>query len=298
MAIKYDLTDFRLFIKIAETESLSRGAEQCHMSVPAASNRVRNLEDNLGIKLLQRTSQGVNLTNEGRVYLRHARKIVAQLEVLSGDLQEFTKGVTGQLRLFANTTAITELLPAVLGEYLQSHPNVHVEMKEKVSEEIIRAVKEGMADLGIVSGNIPTADLQTRPFARSRLIVICPMDHPLAEHKEISFEDCLSYPLISLLEASAIHQFLVREAEKLHVDLNIRVQVASYDAIYRMVAAKVGIAIIPQLGFARHKGTRDIKQIELVDAWAERNFQLCSVDFESLPTFAQEFCESLLQRYG
>lgn len=163
MAIKYDLTDFRLFIKIAETESLSRGAEQCHMSVPAASNRIRNLEDNLGVKLLQRTSQGVKLTNEGRVYLRHARKIVTQLEVLSGDLQEFAKGVTGQLRLFANTTAITELLPGVLGDYLQSHPNVHVEMKEKVSEEVIRAVKEGGADLGIVSGNIPTADLQTRP---------------------------------------------------------------------------------------------------------------------------------------
>lgn len=298
MAVKYDLTDFRLFIKIAETESLSRGAEQCHMSVPAASNRVRNLEDSLGVKLLQRTSQGVILTNEGRVYLRHARKIVSQLEVLSGDLQEFAKGVTGQLRLLANTTAITELLPGVLGDYLQSHPNVHVEMKEKVSEEIIRAIKDGGADLGIVSGNIPTAGLQTRPFARSRLIVICPVDHPIAEHGKVRFEDCLSYPLISLLEASAIHQFLVREAEKLHINLNIRVQVASYDAIYRMVAANVGIAIIPQLGFARHKGTRNIKQIELLDPWAERNFQLCAVNFDTLPTFAQEFCENLLSRYG
>ncbi|MGO1500700.1 MAG: LysR substrate-binding domain-containing protein [Marinobacter sp.] len=297
MAIKYDLTDFRLFIKIAESESLSRGAEQCHMSVPAASIRIRNLEGSLGVKLLQRTPQGAKLTNEGRVYLRHARKIISQLQLLIGDLQGFAQGVTGQLRLLANTTAITELLPELLGEYLRSHPNVHVEMKENVSDEIIRAVKEGGADLGIVSGNMATAGLQTMPFAHSRLIVICPEDHPIAEHSRISFEDCLSYPLISLLEASAIHQFLVREAKKLHANLDIRVQVASYNAIYRMVAARVGIAIIPQLGFARYKGTGNIKQIELVDEWAERNYQLCAVDFETLPTFAQEFCESLLTHY-
>lgn len=297
MAIKYDLTDFRLFIKIAESESLSKGAEQCHMSVPAASNRIRNLEDQLGLKLLQRSSQGVKLTNEGKVYLHHARKITSQLEVLSGDLQEFAHGITGQLRLLANTTAITELLPNILGEYLQSHPNVHVEMKEKLSEEIVRTVREGGADLGIVSGNVITAGLQTLPFAKSRLVVICPIDHPISKFDNICFEECLPYPLISLLEGSAIHQFLMKEAEKLHATLNIRVQVASYDAIYRMVAANVGVAIIPELGFARHKGTRDIKQIKLTDNWAERNFQLCAENFDALPTFAREFCEILQSRY-
>jgi DNA-binding transcriptional LysR family regulator len=297
MAIKYDLTDFRLFIKIAESESMSRGAEQCHMSVPAASNRIRNLEDLLGLKLLQRSSQRVTLTNEGRVYLHHARKITSQLEVLSGDLQEFALGITGQLRLLANTTAITELLPNILGEYLQSHPNVRIEMKEKLSEEIVRTVKEGGADLGVVSGNVVTAGLQTLPFAKSRLVVICPLGHPISKFDNIRFEDCASYPLISLLEGSAIHQFLTKEAEKLHITLNIRVQVASYDAIYRMVASNLGIAIIPQLGFACHKGTRNIKQIKLTDNWAERNFQLCAENFDTLPTFAREFCEILRLRY-
>ncbi|MDO6822759.1 LysR family transcriptional regulator [Marinobacter sp. 1_MG-2023] len=293
MATKYDLTDFRLFIKIAESESMSRGAEQSHMSVPAASNRIRNLEDQLGLRLLQRNSQGVKVTNEGRVYLHHARKITSQLEVLTGDLQEFALGITGQLRLLANTTAITELLPNILGDYLQSHPSVHIEMKEKTSEEIVRTVKEGGADLGIVSGNIVTAGLQTLPFAESRLIIICPKGHPISKRDSISFEECLCYPLISLLEGSAIHQFLMKEAEKLHITLNIRVQVASYDAIYRMVVANLGIAIVSELGFARHKGTKNIKQVKLTDHWAERNFQLCAEDFDTLPTFAREFCDDL-----
>jgi DNA-binding transcriptional LysR family regulator len=297
MAMHFDITDFRLFINIAETSSLTRGAERSFLSVPATSNRIKNLEDNLGVRLLERSSQGVTLTNAGKTYLQHARVILSQLELLTGDLQQFTQGLKGQLRLLANTTAITEYLPPVVGEYLRSHPDVHIDMRERVSDEIVRNIRDGSADVGIVSGDVITDGLQSVPFVHSRLLLIAPIGHPLLQHGQVFFKQALDYEFVSLLEGSAIHVFLNRAATALHRQLNIRVQVASSDAIFRMVEAGVGVAIVPQAGFERLQGRLNIGACALRDPWAMRTFQICAQDFDSLSTFARDFTDSLIDWY-
>ncbi|MDG9930451.1 MULTISPECIES: LysR substrate-binding domain-containing protein [Pseudomonas] len=297
MAMHFDITDFRLFINIAETSSLTRGAERSFLSVPATSNRIKNLEDNLGMRLLERSPQGVTLTNAGKTYLQHARVILSQLELLTGDLQQFTEGLKGQLRLLANTTAITEYLPPVVGEYLRSHPDVHIDMRERLSDDIVRAIREGSADLGIVSGSVVTDGLQSVPFVYSRLMIIAPQDHPILRQEEVYFKDALAYEFVSLLEGSALHVFLNRAASALHIPWNIRVQVASSDAIFRMVEAGAGIAIVPQAGYERLKGRQNLGSCKLLDPWAVRTFQLCAQDFDGLSTFARDFADSLIDWY-
>ena len=131
MAIHFDLVDIRLFVNIADANSLTRGAERSHLSLPSASTRIKNLEDSLGTKLLYRTSQGVTLTPPGQAFLHHARLVLQQLEHLRADLQEYVQGVKGHLRIFANTTAITEFLPAVLPAFLAEYPDVSVDLKER-----------------------------------------------------------------------------------------------------------------------------------------------------------------------
>lgn len=293
----FDITDFRLFINIAEASSLTRGAERSFLSVPATSNRIKNLEENLGMRLLERSPQGVSLTNAGKTYLQHARVIVSQLAMLTGDLQQYTDGLTGQLRIQANTTAVAEYLPPVVGDYLISHPDVHIDMRERLSDDIVRAVREGSTDLGIVSGTVVTDGLQTVPIVSSRLMLIAPMGHPILAHGEVCFKDALSYPFVSLLEGSAINVFLSRAAAALHLPWTIRVQVASSDAIFRMVEAGAGIAIVPQASYERLKGRQQIGACELQDPWAARTFQLCALDFQGLSTFAREFADCLIERY-
>jgi len=294
MAMHFDITDFRLFINIAETSSLTRGAERSFLSVPATSNRIKNLEDNLGMRLLERSPQGVTLTNAGRTYLQHARSVLAQLELLTGDLQEYAIGLKGQLRLLANTTAITEYLPAVVGEYLKTHPDVHIDMRERLSDDIVRSIRDGGADLGIVSGTVVTDGLQSVPLVSSRLVLIAPLGHPLLANPEVHFKQALQYAFVSLLEGSAIHVFLSRAAAALHTPLTIRVQVASTDAILRMVEAGAGIAIVPQAGFSRLRGQQKIGSCTLLDPWAVRTFQLCAQDFNGLSSFARDFANSLV----
>ncbi|WP_420996849.1 LysR family transcriptional regulator [Cupriavidus sp. 30B13] len=298
MSVPFDITDFRLFVNVAETRSLTRGAERSFLSVPAVSNRIKNLEDTLGIRLLERSPQGVTVTEAGEIYLLHARSVLLELERLTGELQRFATGLTGQLKLVANTTAITEYLPPVIGDYLAANPDVHIDVRERLSDDIVRIVREGGADLGIISGNIPTAGLQAVPFVSSGLILIAPLGHPLLAAAEISFEEAMAHAFVALLEGNAIQVFLTRAAGALHKPMTIRVHVASYDAILRMVAAGAGIAIVPKAAFARLKGDQPIGACNLRDDWAVRTFQVCARDFDGLSSFAREFANRLIDRYA
>ncbi|MBX3704907.1 MAG: LysR family transcriptional regulator, partial [Steroidobacteraceae bacterium] len=140
MSMHFDLVDLRLMVRIAEANSLTGGAAASHMSLPAASARVKHLEERIGAKLLYRTSQGVTLTPPGQAFVQHARLVLAQIEHLRSDLQEYAKGVKGHLRVLANTTALGEFLPPVLRAYLLRHPDVNVDLRERLSDEIVRAV--------------------------------------------------------------------------------------------------------------------------------------------------------------
>ncbi len=154
MLTHFDFADLRLFICIAQENSLTRGAERVHMSLPAASTRIKNVEELLGVKLLYRASNGVTLTPPGQVLLQHALDVQRQMEHLCSDLQEYAQGVKGHVRLSANTTAITEFLPGVLSRFLATHRHVNVDLRERLSPTIVRAVSDGAADIGIVAGNV------------------------------------------------------------------------------------------------------------------------------------------------
>lgn len=293
----YDLTDFLVFANIAQESNLTRGAARSFLSVPATSQRLKNLEDSLGVKLFQRSTQGVSLTDAGKTYLEHAHRILGQLELLTSDLQAFGVGIKGLLKIQANTTAITEFLPPVLSEYLQSHPDVQVDLREKLSDEAVRAVRDGSADLGIISGSVPTDGLEVQPFACSQLVAIAPVGHPLLQHTQVHFKDLLEHEFVALLDGAATQEFMRQHALALHRPIKTRVQVAGFDAVFRMVEAGVGIGVIPELAVARLNAQASVGVCTLLEPWARREYQLCAKAFAGLPRFAQDFTAALLLRY-
>jgi DNA-binding transcriptional LysR family regulator len=293
MALHFDLVDLRLFINIAETNSLTRGAERSHMSLPSASTRIKNFEDSLGAKLLYRTSQGVTLTPPGQAFLHHARLVLQQLEQLRGDLQQYVCGVKGHVRIFANTTAITEFLPALLPTFLASHPDVSVDLRERLSPDIVRAVSEGTTDIGIVAGNVRTEGLEVLPYRKDRLVLATALGHPLAEVDEISFDETLEYDYVGLHEASAIHAFLARAAGSLQKSIKMRIQVGNFEAVCRMIEANAGIGILPQSAARRYEKSMSIRIIQLSDEWALRKMAICVRSLQLLPAFARDLVELL-----
>jgi DNA-binding transcriptional LysR family regulator len=294
MALHFDLVDLRLFVNIAETNSLTRGAERSHMSLPSASTRIKNFEDSLGAKLLYRTSQGVTLTPPGQAFLHHARMVLQQLEQLRGDLQQYVRGVKGHVRIFANTTAITEFLPALLPTFLASHPDVSVDLRERLSPGIVRAVSEGTTDIGIVAGHVRTEGLEVLPYRKDRLVLAAAFAHPLARLDEVSFGETLEYDYVGLHEASAIHAFLAQAASSLYKSIKTRIQVGNFEAVCRMIEANAGIGILPESAARRYEKTMSIRIVQLSDEWALRELCICVRSLQLLPAFARELVDLLI----
>ena len=290
----FDLADLRLMVRVAEANSLTRGAEASFLSLPAASTRIKNLEESMGAKLLYRTSQGVTLTPPGQAFVHHARAVLAQLEHLTADMQEYAKGIKGHLRVHANTTALGEFLPPVLRTYLQSHPDVNVDLRERLSNDIVRAVTEGQTDIGIIAGSVRTENLEVIPYRHDRLVLAVPDGHPLAAAESVAFEETLDTDYIGLHEASAIHGFLRQVCDGLHRNLRVRIQVGNFEAACRMIEAGVGVGVLPESAARRHAQTMAIRIVPLRDAWSLRAMHICVRKLEALPGFARDLVELLV----
>ncbi len=293
MSLHFDLIDLRLLVRIAEAESLTGGAAAMHLSLPAASARVKNLEERLGAKLLHRSSQGVELTPPGLAFVQHARAVLAQLEHLRADLQEYATGIKGHLRLFANTTASSEFLPQVLRTFLIQHPDVNVDLRERSSDEIVRAVLDGQTDLGIVAGTVRTGNLQTIPYREDRLALVVDSAHPLAAESSIDFVRALDFDQVGLHEASAIHAFMQRVCDELHRRLRFRIQAGNFETACRMIEAGIGVGVLPASAAFRHARTMAIRIVPLRDDWALRRLLICARSLDGLPSFALDLVELL-----
>ncbi|MEZ5647050.1 MAG: LysR substrate-binding domain-containing protein [Burkholderiaceae bacterium] len=295
MSMHFDLVDLRLMVRVAEANSLTRGAEASHLSLAAASTRVKNLEESIGTRLFYRTSQGVTLTPPGQAFVHHARMVLGQLEHLRGDMQEYASGIKGHLRVYANTTALSEFLPPVLRTYLSTHPDVNVALRERLSNDIIRAVIDGQTDIGIVAGSVRTENLETVPYRCDRLVLVVGTAHPLASAGEVAFVDTLDYDHVGLHESSAIHAFLRQACDRLNRTLKLRIQVSGFEGACRMIETGVGIGILPESAARRHAHHMALRLVPLSDAWSLRAMQICVRSLESLPQFARDLVDLLVE---
>jgi DNA-binding transcriptional LysR family regulator len=287
--MQYDLIDLRLFVAIAEAKNLTRGAERVHLAASSASHRMRLLEASIGTPLLLREPRGVSLTRAGEALLRHARQVFAQLEQMHADLTPYAKGVRGHVSLWANTHATHTFLPDSLATFLQRHPQVSISLEEHTSPDVLMAVARGEVEVGVVAGAMEGADVELIPYKADRLVLIAPAEHPLAACKHCPFVQVLEYPFVMLHAGSAIHTFTMNAAAALGRHLEVRIQVRSFEAVCRMVAAGVGIGLVPRSAVSE----RGLPIIELEEPWAQRDLKVCVRKRALLSGFAAELVDCL-----
>lgn len=272
----YSLTDLRLFLAIAEEGSLSRGASRCHLSAPSASLRIKDLEERLGLTLFIRGARGVTLTTPGTVMLDHVRRCMAGLEQMHSDLLPYAQGLTTHLTLFANNNAINSFLPQDLALFFAAHPTVRITLEERMGHEIVAAVAIGRADAGVVAIDIGHPDLDFIPYQEDQFVLITPLAHRFARQPQqsVRYAECLGETWICLQSGSALHTYLVNKATELGGRLDVKVQVAGFDAITQLVAAGAGVAVVARSVIPPALVGR-IAILELNEAWAERHHRVC-----------------------
>jgi DNA-binding transcriptional LysR family regulator len=291
--MRFDLVDLQLFIAVADARSITRGADRAHLALASASERIKGLEAALGVALFKRVRRGVELTVAGESLLDHARVIMHNVEAMRGDLASFASGVRASVHMLANTSVLSEHLPKALAQFLRVHPDIDVDVEERESVDIASAIVSGSAELGFAAEHALPDNVERFAFSEDRLTLVAARRGKLAARRQIDFQDVAGHDFVGLTNATALQLHISRHAARLGMRLHFRARLRDFDAICRMVAADVGVAVMPETAAKRCARTMPIAIIKIRDAWADRKLVICARSFKSLPRPAKLLVEHL-----
>jgi DNA-binding transcriptional LysR family regulator len=288
-----DLQTLRVVIAVADSGSISAGSDRLHLAVAAASARISALETTLGLRIFERSPRGVELTATGRLLVQRGRELLADAEQLVTELRDWSLGLAGHVRLFSNASALLEALPAKLEAFLRSHPKIRVDVEERMSPETASALLEGRADVGVVDVITPARGLEFHPFFRDSLQLIVAQSHPLATATGLRLADLLEENFIVLAGANAVTTRLLNAANLLGETIKVRMQMRNFDAACRMVAAGLGVAVLPREALVPQLRHLPLAAVPLADEWTQRTHFLALRTGEDAPAAARTLVAAL-----
>ena len=273
---KLDFITLLIFNTICEEGSLSKAAEKNMIALSAASKRLTDLEQAIGSKLFIRDSQGMKITPAGESLLYYSRMIIDSIYKASVELDEYKVGLKGFVRLQSNLAAIIQFLPEELKAFIEQNPQIKIELEQHTSVEVIENVKNRTADLGICVDDFPNKELMYHLYRTDELVIVAQNQAYLELHKINSLETALEHDLIGLQAQSSINQKLKQKAESLGLMLKLRILVASFDALCRMVQSGIGVGIIPRKVYEIIGKPLGLVSLPIEEDWAIRNLYLVS----------------------
>jgi DNA-binding transcriptional LysR family regulator len=237
----------------------------------------------------------VQLTPAGHLALQHSIRLFQGLERFNSELSDYSQGIRGHVRLWANMSSLTEYLPNILHAFLSDHADIVVELEEQLSGDIARALVDGIADIGVLAHETSMDGLSVIPFKTNELVLLCHASHPLAKRKIVDFKTCLQYDFVGLNRGSSLLELTSRAAEKEGEHMHMRVQVRSFDAMCHMIAAGLGIGVLPLGACVSQVKALKLKVIPLQDAWALRKLVVAFNPQRELSPSAQLLMQQLTQ---
>lgn len=273
--MRYDPISLRLFVAVAQTGSISAASAKLDVALAAASRRILQLESDVGVPLLERRARGVLLTAAGEALLRHAQDIQDAYERMRGDMVQYGSGVRGTVRVAANSSSVLQFLPEDLRGFLHQHADLRIDLKERASEEVLRAVREGTAEVGVCDARGLDAQegLHVLAYRRDALVLLVPRAHPLARRKSLQFEEALDVEFVAFPAGTALRSLVVGAAQRAGRTLHVSMQVRGFEAMARMVAAELGVAVLPAGALAQPR-LAGVRVFPLREAWAQRQHSI------------------------
>jgi DNA-binding transcriptional LysR family regulator len=293
MAERFDLVDLQLFIAVADARSITRGALRAHLALASASARIKGLETALGSALLKRGRRGIELTAAGESLLDHARIVMHDIEALRGDLAAYASGARASVLLLANTSGLSEHLPKALAAFLREHPDINVDVEERESTDIAAAIVSGAADLGFAAEHALPDNVERFLFSEDRLTLVTARRGDLAGRRQLDFAELAGRDFVGLTSSTALQGHIAKHAARLGVRLRFRARLRDFDAICQMVAADIGVAVVPEAAARRCARSMPIATIRIRDPWANRRLAICARSFKTLPRPAKLLVEHL-----
>lgn len=270
-----DVDSLALFVKAAELRNLTRAAEACFITVPAASRRLSLLEHQFKSQLFERHSRGLDLTPAGEHLLGHARDVIARVTLMRAEMNNYAAHTHSVLRVLGNTSAMAQFLPNDIALFQQEQDGLRVVLEESWSDEVVRRLRAGEVDLGIVVKTFALDDLYVLPYRSDRLAIVVREDDEL-QAESVSFSELMDRDFVALEGGSSLTKLLTASGEQLFNPVTVRVQVRSFDAVCRAVQSKFGVGILPTVAAHNFASSMGLRVVPLTDAWASRQMAVCS----------------------
>jgi DNA-binding transcriptional LysR family regulator len=291
--MRFDLVDLQLFVAVADSGSITHGAARANLALASASARIKGLEADLGVALVRRRRRGVELTAAGESLRDHARTIMHQVAMMQGDIAAFSSGVRASVHLLANTSGLSEHLPKALASFLREYPDISLDVEERESADIVGAIAGGAADLGFAAEHALPRHFERFAFGKDRLMLVVPKRGEFSSRRQIDFIEVGDCDFVGLTNATALAVHIGRHAARLGVRLQVRARLRDFDAIGRMVAAGVGVTVMPEAAARRCAQSMPVALIAIRDDWANRRLAICARSFKELPKPAKLLVEHL-----
>lgn len=292
--MRYELTDLRLFLAIAEAKSLSGGANTVHLTASSASYRLKNLEFAMGVPLFKREARGMELTAEGSFVLKHVRSLLAGVERMHGEVSGFASGLKGSVKLFANSSSLNGFIVPSLSRFLSANPNVNILLEERSSNTIEASIAGQEADIGIFAGQAKSAGVNAVRYAIDELIIAAPLNHPVVESSPVRFPAVLDLDFVCMSRTSSNYVFLRDMAKLAGKTPKVRIHVHTFDAVLSMVEAGVGVSLVPRSIAAAALREKRIAAVAISEPWALRELTLVTQAGVPLSPFVEQVAEYLL----
>lgn len=233
------------FSAVARTGSFAEAAVQLHLSQPALSISIKNLETALGGKLLARTTRSVTLTPEGRAFQPVARRLLSDWEQSLQDVRNHFALLRGKLHIAAMPTYIINLLPGILADFHCQYPDINVTVHDVVAENVVELVRQGRCELGVTFDPGEATDLNFMPLFTDRFIAVLPAGHPLLEKKQLRWESILAYPHISLQHPAGTRSRIDHALADKGLVLTPSFETHQLVSIGRLVREGLGVSVVP-----------------------------------------------------
>lgn len=276
--MKLDPVSLRLFVAVMEEGTIAAAAAREHIAASAISKRLSELEQGLHTELFARSNKGIEPTAAAYALQNLARGVLNDLDGIVAQMSEYASGLRGHVRVYANISAITQFLPAELKSFMEACPQVQIHLQERISTVIAKAVADNAADIGILNQGSYGEHLTWLPYREDELVVVAPVGHVLTKRKSLRMSDVLDHDFVGAHPGSVVNSLLNQAAADLGRSLRLRIQVSSYDAMCLMVAAGMGLGVIPRKSAELFLASLRIRCVKLDEPWAQRRLMLCVRD--------------------
>jgi len=291
----------KIFHTVARLLNFTKAGEQLHMTQPAVTFQIRQLEEQFNTRLFDRTHNKVTLTEAGKQVYMYSERILKLYDDMTHSITQMTGDVSGGVSLGASTTIAEYMLPLLIGEFKVKYPDVNISLKESNSEDIVAMVENNVVDLAIVEGSVNNKNLIVEQCRVDQLLVIMPNNHELANEKTLHVNDVLGHPFICREHGSGTQEAITNYIEQQKPDslLNVCFELSSPEAIKGAVEAGMGISIVSRASIEKELKLGTLTAVELSPklerpfSFVRQRYKFKSRAADELLEFAQEFCKNM-----